>query len=213
MTAYATAGQLRDHLRDTLVNLPGQYDLALDAATALIDSYCGRSFSVPATTSTKILRADSPTLLWIPDLASVSGLVVSTDDDGDGVFEATWAASDVQAEPLDRMGGTRPIELLRAVGSRRFPHDCSPRGRYDIWATQRRARVQVVGRWGWSSTPNEVIESCLLLSGDLLRGADAGSKVFQPGQPPFFSGARAAVGLGNVIVEALLAPLRATVVA
>src|SRR5690606_1256557 len=111
-----------------------------------IDDYCGRHFWKEETPSERLFRPDEVDLLWTGDFATTDDLVVKTDEDGDGVFETTWSATDWQAEPFERMNG-RPYERIAAVGGRDFPVDCTTtsRGR----RRSGRARVRVSAQWGW----------------------------------------------------------------
>lgn len=137
------------------------YDLeqAIAAAEAGIEEYCGRTFYLGS--SATATRYYSPTELGyvsVDDL--VSAATIATDGDGDGVFEQAWAANtDYQLWPWNASDDNRPFERIMAnpVSSLRFY--CRPRS------------VQVVGQFGWPTTPPQVKEATTIMATRLLRRA------------------------------------------
>lgn len=136
-----------------------ELSLAVNAACDAVDSHCGYPFSLDAAPATRVFVPASPVLL---DLAAVgftvsssSGLIVRTDDDDDGAFEVTWAATDYQTEPLNGRGpggATWPITQIRAI-DRRWPVGGSGR-----------ARVQITGTFGWPAVPGRVRTAATMLA-------------------------------------------------
>lgn len=164
--AYCTVAELRSHLSiddsiddDTLT-------VAVDTASQQIDDWCGRTFTVPTTTSVRTLPAEHPRHIRLPfDLASTTSLVVKTDDNDDGTFETTWTiVTDFEAGPrsygLNGQTGW-PLTTITAVGTRRFPT-----------CTARQA-IQVTGLLGWAATPTPVKYAALLQSAELWKLRDA----------------------------------------
>src|SRR5690606_38402049 len=99
---YLTLQELQDLARDQLTAYDTEYQRAIAAASRQIDDYCGRHFWKEETPSERLFRPDEVDLLWTGDFATTDDLVVKTDEDGDGVFETTWSATDWQAEPFER---------------------------------------------------------------------------------------------------------------
>lgn len=163
-TGYCTVDDLRAQLADTSSILDqALLDRAIAAASRAVDSYCARRFWRDGAVSPRRYAVDEPDQVWIDDVASQDGLVVATDENGDGVYETVWDPSDYQLNPLnaDADGGAYAWWQVAAVDVRRFPV-------YD-----RRAGVQVTAEWGWSQVPDEVVEATVLKAASLFRRKDA----------------------------------------
>jgi hypothetical protein len=179
---YVTVGELRRELGAR----PGQLDdgllaKAVRGASRSIDNHCHRRFWLDPAAVARSFRPQSWTEVELPDIGSTAGLVVKTDDDGDGVFETTWTSgTDFLTEPLnaDADGGAWHIWKLAAVGSRRFPvRDLV--GVAPIYAASMmvspvtvRPALQVTARWGWSMVPEPVREAATLLAMRLYKRKD-----------------------------------------
>ena len=124
-----------------------QIDAAISAADALIDQYCGRTFTATANT----VRAYQPTsgfLVWTDDLASTT-VTVKTDDDDDGIYETTLVAN----TDYIVYGNTAPYRLIKNVN-----------GGWPL-SYYGRPTVQVTGTFGYAATiPDSVEQAALLLS-------------------------------------------------
>ncbi len=106
----------------------------LEGVSRSIDQWCNRRFFVKM--ETRSYDGSRSPLLLDEDLAALTTL--KTDDDGDGVAESTWAASD--------------YALLPYQGSPKYAIEVTPWGtRGDFNPGQRKA-VEVAGRWGYDET-------------------------------------------------------------
>lgn len=181
--AYTTVAEVREHLGDSGSKLDVDLlERAITTASRGIDRYCSggkldgwRKFWLDADVTTKVFQVDDPGLAWVDDIGSTTGLVVKTDDDGDGVYETTWTqGTDFHLEPLNMdvvaSGDTATpwafwriaaIGLDVGTSSKRFSR------------FQHRATLQVTARWGWSSTPAEVNFSAILLAVKLFKRKDS----------------------------------------
>lgn len=94
------------------------------------------------------------------DLLSVTSL--KTDEDGDGVYEITWAATDYILEPWNAAAKIRPYEYISTnpmQGRYRFPY--LPKS------------IEIVGSWGYANSPPEPIkEACERLVERMYRMRD-----------------------------------------
>lgn len=119
--------------------------LAADAATQIVQAYCDRHFVQQETATARVFTALDPWMLEVDDISTTSGLVIKTDEDGDGVFETTWATSDYQLEPLNgkQIGQNWPYTRIRAIDAREWPLEYG------------QAVVQVTARWGWANPDDE----------------------------------------------------------
>lgn len=175
----------------------------LDAAKTMIEHRCGQSFTLTAA----VARTFAPTsyrLLVLPVgswIGDTTSLVLKTDDNRDGVFETTWAATDYQLEPLPyggaaaapavyADGGGGPARRIRAISTRMFP-----------MPLYGRAVVEITAKWGWAVVPAPIKRAAVQLTSELFKAADAPFGVAAFGD---FGPVR--VGRFNPIVERLIAP-------
>ena len=139
--------RLNDAIDDTLI------ENSVEGASRRIDGYCGRVF-YNTTNAVKFFASDAYRLA-VPDISSTSGLIVQTDDNGDGSFETTWTLNtDYILEPTDAALQSRPYRRITATGGKTFPMFYIPQD----------AGVQVSATWGFPSIPDDVREACVLLS-------------------------------------------------
>lgn len=157
--AYANVDQIRERMRipDTIDD--SRLSVLLDTAAEMIDTDTGRTFG--QVTATKTFVPCFPYALDVPPLISITTL--KTDDDESGTYETTWSASDYELDGWTT-GGTSPLEIVRAVGSRTFPLPTS---------MGRKRLVQIAGSWGYSTTPEAIVEANMLLASRLWHRAGA----------------------------------------
>jgi hypothetical protein len=153
-TTYCTLNEVKAALRlsdavdDTLI------ENSIEGASRRIDGYCGRFFYQVANTQVKFFASDTYRLA-VPDISTTSGLVVATDNDGDGTYETTWTLdTDYLVEPLDAVLQSRPYRRITAIGGKTFP----------LFYIPQEAGVRVTATWGWPAIPDDVREACVLLS-------------------------------------------------
>lgn len=153
---YVSVEDLKKVLGVDHANHDERITWALQSSSRGIDKYCGRQFNKAGSVTQRIYKPASREVVKVDDFHTTTGLVVATDDDGDGVFETTWSASDYQLEPLNGIVDGDPgwpWWTLRAVGNRDFP--CSSRGR---------ATVRAAADWGWAAVPDPVREACQIVA-------------------------------------------------
>jgi len=139
--------RLNDAIDDTLI------ENSVEGASRRIDGYCGRFF-YQTTNAIKFFASDAYRLA-VPDISSTSGLIVQTDNDGNGSFETTWTLNtDYILEPTDADLQSRPYRRITATGGKTFPMFYIPQD----------AGVQVTATWGYPAIPDDVREACVLLS-------------------------------------------------
>ena len=136
---------------------------ALASVSREIEAYCERQFNTDASATARVFRPRSSGVVVVDDFHTTTGLVVATDEDGDGVYETTWDAADYQLEPLNGIVSGQsgwPFRRIVAVGSRPFRCD-------------RRPSVQVTAEWGWAAVPAPVKEACLISAAEMFKLGDA----------------------------------------
>lgn len=156
---------ITDTVDDTMI------DLAVDAATNMIELWCGRQFGQDANTSSRVYVATNYQLVHVDDISTTTGLTVKTDTGGDGTFSQTWTTSDYQLEPLNGTinGQHWPYTTIRAIKSLTFPQDGG------------QALVQVTAKWGWAAIPYAVKQAAIIQSITIFKSPDApfGATPFQ----------------------------------
>lgn len=152
-----TALGIQDQVDDARI------DIALEAAEAMIEDYCGRTFTQSATVSARIYNALNWDLVHVDDISTTTGLIVQTDDGADGTFSTTWATTDYQLEPLNGLvnGRVRPWNTIRAINSLTFPLENG------------QALVKVSARWGWASIPSAVKQAAIIQTISVFKSVDA----------------------------------------
>ena len=93
---------------------------------------------------------------WIDDISASAGLLLYTDDDGDGVFENTWAATDYNLRPYNPKSGW-PFEAIEITTNGDFYFPSTKRG------------VKITAAFGWPSIPAQVKQACILQSERLFK--------------------------------------------
>lgn len=126
---------------------------AIEGASIAINNDTHRNFVVQDADVTRIFPLPRPSLisprtLRVPDLLSITTLLV--DDNDDGVFETTIASGRYELDTFHTDEGW-PFEIVRLV-DRDWPRPGN-----------RRRRVSIGGRWGWAAVPSPIVEACALL--------------------------------------------------
>lgn len=220
---YITLAQLKAVLRDQQPTYDLAYERAIEAASRQIDTYCNTRFWQSTTPTLRLFKPDNRVTLHTGEFATTTGLIVRTDDDDDGVFENTWAATDYQVEPLTPMDG-KPYNRIVALRARYWPVPYWEHARYRAYYTDpdallsQRARVEVTATWGWAAIPSQVMQACQILAIDLfkskdLTGSAVGVSELSTGQ---FGGLRFdgfSIPRFNPIAEQLLSGFRVPVLA
>jgi hypothetical protein len=158
--AYASLQDVRSWLGVADTFDDPELALALDTAHAAVNAHVGFGFDLEELATPKLFMASSPKLLDIAaqsfTVGILSGLIVRTDADDDGVFETLWTSADWQTEPINSVGpggAVWPATALRAVGDYRWP----------VGGTGR-ARVQITAKWGWPAVPSRVRMATIMLT-------------------------------------------------
>lgn len=178
VNAYVELDEFKDTVRDQLTGHDHEYVDAINAASRQIDGYCGRYFYQTTAVSAKRFRPDSLDIMFTPDIATTTGLIVKTDDDGDGVFEVTWTLNtDFILVPEDRMDGLLPYEQIEALPAKAFPVEgvnvVTPVITTNAYRRRSRAkRVQVTAHWGFPAVPAEVKQATIIAAIDHFKAKD-----------------------------------------
>jgi len=166
---YATLAEAKsflsisDNVDDTLL------ENMIEAASRSIDRIANRRFYLDSTASARQYRVSSPVILYTDDIGTTSGLIVQTDDDGDGTFETTLTLNtDYIMDPLTALSLGRPFTQITIVStSNNFP--IFP----GLFQNGLRPGVQVTARFGWPTVPDDINQACLILTADLYKRKDS----------------------------------------
>lgn len=156
---YCTLAQLKASLRITDSVDDAILELAIEAASREIDSATERQFF--STNATRIYTARDSYICEIDDLTTLTTLKTSSAADGN--FDITWDSNDYQLEPLNGLTGgiTVPYTQIRAVGDYTFPLNGGE------------ATVQVVGSFGFATTPTAIKQATVLLASRIFKRNDS----------------------------------------
>lgn len=169
VNGYATLAEAKgflsisDSVDDTLL------ENMIEAASRSIDRIGNRRFYLDSTASARQYRVSSPVILYTDDIGTTTGLIVQTDDDGDGTFETTLTLNtDYIMDPLTALSLGRPFTQITIVStSNTFP--IFP----GLFQNGLRPGVQVTAKFGWPSVPDDINQACLILTADLYKRKDS----------------------------------------
>jgi hypothetical protein len=184
---YTGKEELKSRLNITDSTSDYEMQLAIQAVTNWINSYCGRHFY-----QLTEARTYCPTNIWelpVDDIVStpavVSGCQVKVDYDGDGIFETSWAQGVNYQLKLGTPGNSQDNYNVNAAGVPRpytqlqvlmgTPGSNGAGGGWlpFTWPYTHLDRVQVTATWGWNTVPPAVSQASLLLCTDLFKSKDA----------------------------------------
>lgn len=142
--AYVTTSELRAHLgyRPEFVEDDVQIGLAADTASALLDDYCGRTFTVDTVATSRIYTAGRT--VTITDVSNTATAVVAVSSD-----RLTWTTLDADSYYFDGSTGW-PATTWQDLTN------------YPVgW-------LRVTALHGWTSVPDVVVTSTKLVASTLL---------------------------------------------
>lgn len=145
--AYVTRAQLRAHLgyRPEFVEDDAQMDVAISAAEAMVDDYCGRTFVAPTSSDARIYEPSGLRTMTIDDVSDTATAVVETSSD-----RSTWTVEDPADYYWDVPTGFPAVALCRIS---------------DVWPA---GWVRVTAEHGWSAVPEPVTAASKLVASQLL---------------------------------------------
>jgi len=154
VNGYATlatvkaAARITDNVDDTLL------ELAIESSSRLIDGLCERHFYQTSSVA-RFFVPDNSYNCNIDDVAGTA-ISVQTSSGIDGVYDQTWAATDIQFQPLNRVsaGLSFPVNKILAIQDYVFPVS-------SIGETS----VKVTAVFGFGTAiPTDVVQATVLMS-------------------------------------------------
>ena len=171
----------------------------LKAISRYIERRLGRFFTIDASDATRVFAigvegahpVNGNKSLWITDL-SAAPTSIKIDKDNDGLFtdETALAATDYELHPLNALVGPEARPYTRI--------DITPGGDEGAWPHGH--RVQIIGKWGWVTIPDAIVQATIQLTAILrLESPRATNRV-----PDDVAGAVETSPVGQAIVRQLM---------
>ena len=153
---YCTLAQIKAATRITDAIDDVLLEMAVESASRLIDAECDRNFYSGGTATRDFIPNDS-FVVDTDDLISI--MSVKLDDAGNRDFPVTLAITDYQTEPVNQKvsGNAFPITRLRMIGDHLLP----------VWGRQ--ATVRIEGVYGFTPTPIQVTQACVIQAGRIFK--------------------------------------------
>lgn len=165
---YTTRNQIKAALRIGTADIIDDelIDNCAGAASRLIDGYCNRKFWRTGTAESRLFTAEDSFYCSIDDVAGTA-ITVQTSNNGDGIFDVTFAVTDYQLEPLngDLDGLSWAYDKIRAVGDYLFPTVNANYGS--------QALVKVTAIFGWPAVPEEVTQATIIQASRIFKRYDS----------------------------------------
>lgn len=153
---YCTLAQIKAATRITDGIDDALLEMAVESASRLIDAECDRNFYSSGTATRDFIPNDS----FVVDTDDLTSIVsVKLDDAGNLDFPVTLAVTDYQTEPVNQKvsGNAFPITRLRMIGDHLLP----------VWGRQ--ATVRIEGVYGFTPTPIQVTQACVIQAGRIFK--------------------------------------------
>lgn len=151
---YATLAEAKAVLWTTGAAANSDEDTVIEdivmAASRQVDEDTNKRFYTTSSDETRTFSAEQFDCIWTYPIISITSL--KTDSDMDGTYEWTWAATDYILLPLNASLDGKPYYKIQVapIGNYSFPVGNYP-------------GVQIVGKFGYSSTaPKNIKQACLL---------------------------------------------------
>ena len=134
-------------------------EIAIESASRAIDTYTGHNFYSSGTAT----RYYAPTSNMVCETDDIASLVHIKTMDSTDLFTITWAASDYQLEPLNGIvdGMPTPYTRIRAIGD------------YLFEPLDGQATVEVRAVFGYTSTPIQIKQACILQASRIMKRNDS----------------------------------------
>jgi hypothetical protein len=166
--AYITADELREYIGSDTTNFEGLADSAVTVASQKVDAMCDRTFTPDSTATARVFDPLNTWCAPVDDFWTTTGLIVKTDDGGNGTYSTTWTLNTdfILAPNNGRQGGITgwPYTEIRPLNSRGF---------YTWFGIRRPPFIQVTAKWGWAAVPDAVKIASLMLAAQTFKMKDA----------------------------------------
>jgi len=170
MPDYVTVDNLRDYIGSDTTNFAAVAQSACTVASRWVEAKAGRTFFGDSTVSARYFDPISAWECNVDDISTTSGLIVATDDGGNGTYSGTWTYNtDFILEPVNsRQGGIAgyPFTKVKVLGNQ-------SRGFFINRVWSMRPFVKVTAKWGWAAVPDDVTQAALMKAAEVFKMKDA----------------------------------------
>lgn len=157
---YVTLDEFKSWVRigasDTIDD--AELEPALLAAESMVDEFCGRSFDLAESGSTRLYMASTAGTVRTDDMSAAPSLVETLS----GSTWSTVTATDYHVEPLNGI----------VSGKAGFPYTVIRRTT-GCWPAPSKPNVRVTAIWGWAAVPDAVLQSVRLVGHRLVKRRDS----------------------------------------
>lgn len=167
---YATVAQYKARATKSSSSDDTEIDQVLTAVTRLIERQCGRFFNQDASAVTRLYDGNGRARLYVDDIATLTGLVVKVDLNGDYDFAD---ADEELTKDTHYWVGPANADKAPEPAPWRFLEVVPDNSRLGIWPDQRRA-VQVTAKFGWPAVPAAIREATVLMTREIFDLQQAG---------------------------------------
>lgn len=194
---YATLAQVKTELGIADTTSDTKLEVAVSAASRQIDKHTGwpHGFWQDSSVVAQTYYADDARTVTIDDgISTLTGLIVKTDINDDGLFSQTLTINtNFIVKPTNALL-SYPVQPYTEIHLIDYTGSYFPRW----WSG--RPGVQVTAKYGWPAVPDDVFKACLIQSVQLFKASDAVFGAIQLGD-----GFATRVGRGlNPLAESLL---------
>lgn len=204
---YLTLAEALSELQISDANDDAQVERAVEAASRLVDEFCGQRFWQDGSPSTRYFTPSDPHVLWLrrdsgwdvqaASLTSVTS--VSVDEGDDGTYELSWTEdTEYYLAPRGAGASGEPYTKLR------IPSTVAER-----WPVGYPDSVKVVGTFGWPAVPQPVKEACAIQTQVIFKRITEGAAPIVTMDGTTLSGSR----YMDMTAQLLLRPYRRAVAA
>ena len=189
---YTGKEELKSRLNITDSNSDYEIQLAIQAVTNWINTYCGRHFY--QMTETRTYQPENIWELPVDDIvpSKAGTMQVNLDYNGDGNYSVAWGSP---APPVgtgknytvklgspggyednynvNAAGVPRPYRQIQALMGAQGSNATGGGWLPFVWPYTMLNRVQVIATWGWEVIPPSVAQASLLLCTDIFKSKDA----------------------------------------
>lgn len=157
---YVNAPEYRDGINQDDTSEDTEIDIFLAAMSRIVEKKTGRVFNKVGSAIVRNIDARGGRRLWLPDFATVTGLVVKVDSTGDFTYDKTLTiTTDFFVGPNDALTATLTPEELPG----RFL-ELNPNGTVvGAWPDRFRS-VEVTADWGWPVVPDAIKKGVIALT-------------------------------------------------
>lgn len=146
---------ITDSVDDTVI------EGTIEAVSRAFDNYTGRFFWVDGSVSIRYYQTPFSDRVYTDDISTSTGLIVATDNNGDGTFENTWSASDYNLQEYNAALDSLPYSCIETALQGNYTFPSVKRG------------VKITAKFGWAAVPKPINNVCVIQSERIFKRFDS----------------------------------------